>query len=133
MSASPPIAVKHWHRSETLLSANTRPEQVQQTTRLFDNLVGGREQRRRHGEAKYPGGLSVNNQLKLRSLHDWQFCRIRALEDATAIDADLTKRVRNAGPVAHQPANFSNFARRICSGDPMMCRQCGKLDTSAGE
>jgi hypothetical protein len=28
---------------------------------LFDHLVGGREQRRRHGEAEHPGRLGVEN------------------------------------------------------------------------
>src|SRR5262249_16190045 len=36
MSASPPIAVKHWHRSETPLRARSGREQVQQKLLLFD-------------------------------------------------------------------------------------------------
>jgi hypothetical protein len=30
---------------------------------LFDHLVGNGEERRRHGEAKHPGGLEVDHQL----------------------------------------------------------------------
>jgi hypothetical protein len=32
---------------------------------LLDHLVGGRKQRRRHGEAEHPGGLGVDHQLEL--------------------------------------------------------------------
>ena len=60
----------------------------------FDHLVGGREQRRRHGEAEHPGGLEVDDQLELGRLHDRQVRRLRALEDAAGIDADLTIRIR---------------------------------------
>src|SRR5262245_1100942 len=43
MSASPPIAVKHWHRSETPLSAKSGCERMQQIALLLDHLVGCRE------------------------------------------------------------------------------------------
>src|SRR5262249_54379256 len=59
----------------------------------FDHLVGGREERRRNGEAKQPGGLGVDNQLELARLHDRQVRRLGALEDATRIDAHLTPRI----------------------------------------
>jgi hypothetical protein len=36
---------------------------VQQTVMLFDHLVGNGEERRRHREAKHPGGLEVDHQL----------------------------------------------------------------------
>ena len=32
----------------------------------FDHLVGGREQRGRHGEVEHPGGLGVDDQLEIR-------------------------------------------------------------------
>src|SRR5262249_170625 len=54
MSASPPIAVKHRHRSKTPLRA-IRDRAAQQSPRLFDHLVGAGEQRRRHCETKHPG------------------------------------------------------------------------------
>ena len=62
-----------------------------------------------------------------------QVGRLRALEDAAGVDADLTKRIRQAGSVAHQPAGFGIFARRICRGDRVARRQVGQLHTPADE
>ena len=62
----------------------------QQTASLFDHLVGAGEQRGRHGEAEHPGGLDIDDQLELGRLHDRQVRRLRALEDAAGIDADVT-------------------------------------------
>jgi hypothetical protein len=45
---------------------------------LFDHLVGGREQRLRHGEAERPGRLGVDDKLELGRLHDRQVRRLGA-------------------------------------------------------
>jgi hypothetical protein len=81
----------------------------QQTAPLFDHFVGNGEQGRRHGKAEHAGGLGVDDQFELARLHDWQFRRLRALEDALGIDAGLKlfrDEVRNG--------SFSSF-RRIAS------------------
>src|SRR5215467_1642993 len=41
----------------------------------FDHLVGAGEQRGRHRQPKYPGGLEVDDQLGNRGLLDGQLCR----------------------------------------------------------
>jgi hypothetical protein len=38
--------------------------------RLFDHLVGGGDERRRHREAKNPGGLVIDDQLESGRLLD---------------------------------------------------------------
>ena len=50
-------------------AAATPPRSVMNSRRLIDHLVGGGEQRGRHGEAEHPGGLGVDDQL--------EFCRLR--------------------------------------------------------
>src|SRR5262249_46928482 len=79
----------------------------------LDHLVGGREQFVRHGEAEHPGGRGVDDELELARLHDRQIRRLRALEDATGIDPNLTKPIDNVRSVAHQPTDFRVIAHRV--------------------
>jgi len=69
--------------------------------RLFDHLVGEREQPVRNCQAQRLGGFEVEHQLKLDWLHDWQVGWLLAFENATHIEADLTERVCHTGVVAH--------------------------------
>src|SRR5262245_41669748 len=77
--------------------------------RLFDHLVRGREQARRHGEAEHPGRLSADDQLELGRLNHRQFRRLGTLEDAADISADLAKRVAKVGSIAHKPADVGKL------------------------
>src|SRR5262249_29755883 len=52
-----------------------------------------------------------------------------ALEDSTGIDAGLTKRIREAGSVAHQPTGFWIFALWIRRDDRISRRQIDHLGT----
>src|SRR5262249_18499298 len=99
----------------------------------FDHLVGAGEQRGRHFEAEHPCGLSVNDELELAHLLDRQFPRLYTLEDATGIDADDTPRIRDVGPVAHQPAGFGDFTRGGCHGNRVARRHGGQLNPPAVE
>jgi hypothetical protein len=62
--------------------ANSRPEQVQQTTHacaLFDHLVGNGQQTRRNGEIERLRGRQVDNELKPGRLQNWKVNRPFAL------------------------------------------------------
>ena len=62
-------------------------------TTLFDHLVGGSEQRRRHLEAERFGGFLVDYQLEFgRQLHR-QVCGLFPLEDAVGIDRGAVEEV----------------------------------------
>ena len=83
---------------------HSRRNASQQIASLFDHLVGGRQQRRRDGEAEHPGSLGVNDQFELGRLHYRQVRRLGSFEGASGIGAHLTIGIRQARPLAHQPA-----------------------------
>src|SRR6516164_306098 len=101
--------------------------------RLFDYLIGAREQHRGHVEAEHPGGPGVDDQLELVRLHDRQVRRLGTLEDAAGIDANLTESILDVGSVTHQPTGFGILTHRIYRGNRVARRQLGQLDTSADE
>src|SRR5262245_33927802 len=106
---------------------------MQQTEPLFDHLVGGNEQLVGHSETEHPGGLVVDDQFELARLHNRQVRGLGPLEEAAGIDTGLTPRVLNVGTIAHQPAHFGNFTRRICRGNRVARRQVGKLHPPEAE
>jgi hypothetical protein len=50
-----------------------------------------------------------------------------------ATPADLAIRIRQAGPIAHQPTDFGKVTHRIYRDDRVMRRQVGKLHSPGGE
>src|SRR5262245_45944547 len=99
----------------------------------FDYLVGAGEQCWWYGEAEHPGGLLVDDELELGRLHDRQIRRLCALEDATGIYAHLTRGIRQACSVAHQPTSLGILPRCKRGRDPVERRQEGQLDAPGAE
>src|SRR5262249_58807593 len=84
-------------------------------------------------EAQRPCGLGIDDQLELGRLHNRQICWLGALEDSTGVDAELTKRVRQARTVTHQAAGFRILAHGIDGGYRMARCQRGQLEPPAEE
>src|SRR5262245_40786027 len=66
--------------------------------RLFDHLVGEREQLRRYFEER-PSGLEINHQLEFGGLLDGQFAGMSAFEHLARQHPGLAIDLRNAGAV----------------------------------
>jgi hypothetical protein len=73
----------------------------------------------RPAESPIPWALLTS----VATLHDRQIRRLRALEDAPGVHADVAIRINQARSVAHQPADVGIGTRRIGRGETMMRRQ----------
>jgi pimeloyl-ACP methyl ester carboxylesterase len=81
--------------------------------RLFDHLVGGHEQARRHGQAERFRGLEVERGFELgRRLHR-KIGRFVAAQDAVDIGCRLPKMLDEVDPVGHEPAGRDEYARVV--------------------
>src|SRR5262249_6517745 len=52
---------------------------------------------------------------------------------STGVDPELTIHVQRIGPITHQPAGFDKLARGIGCWNPIMRRECRKLNSSSVE
>ena len=59
-------------RNEPPLNTTSGPHALQQSIPLFDHLVGGGEQRRRHIDAERLGVFEIDDEIEVGRLHDRQ-------------------------------------------------------------
>src|SRR6516165_9084236 len=120
---------RHWprrRRAPTDRSIAAGPSRFRWRTSLecelvrpisLDHLVGKREQRRRHRQAKRLRGLQIDHQLELGGLQYRQFGGLGAFENAPDIEPRLVIIVAAAAPVAHQSAGHGELARIVAGGN----------------
>src|SRR5215212_8769992 len=91
-------------------SATVRSGHSPTSARLFNYLVGEREDLVRNFDAERLGGLEVKHQLEFGGLHDRQIGGLLALENPGGVNTGLAVSIGYAGPVAHQAAARDNLA-----------------------
>src|SRR6516225_527362 len=83
---------------------------------LLDDLVGNRHQRRWNRHTERACRLEIDDELKLRRLHDRQIGGLFAPENAAHIDAALAVTVVEARSVAHQTTGGDELALEMHHG-----------------
>src|SRR5712671_2978098 len=81
----------------------------QQTTSLFDHLIGASEQCGRHSKAECFGGLEIDNQFVFGRLLDRQIGRLRSLEDLAYVDRGAPIQIRKIRSVGHEAASLDVY------------------------
>ena len=77
--------------------------------------------------------MQVDDEFELAGVDHRQIAGLRALEDLTGVDTDLTKRVCNIRPVARQPADLGKRASFLGCGNSVMRCERRKLHGLDGE
>src|SRR5262249_56415541 len=91
----------------------TGPEKWQESTPLFEHLVGAGVQCRRYCDAKSLGGAEIEHQLECGWLLHGKVCRLGPFEDATGITAGLVVGLGDIRSVTYQSAGLDKFTERI--------------------
>src|SRR5262245_24580949 len=89
----------------------------QQHSCSLDHLVGGGEERWWDGEAEHRARRKIDNRHEPGRLHDRQIRRLRALENAACVDADVAIPIPQTCAVAHQSADFGMMAVLVYCGN----------------
>src|SRR5215470_16871618 len=100
---------------------------------LFDDFVGGGEQRRRHGQAERLGRLDVDNQLELGGLLHRQVGGFLAFKNATGVAAEQTGGYTKCATVAHEAPGRSEGSGLVDSGYRVADGQSSKILDSVAE
>src|SRR5215475_10918892 len=93
--------------------AKTGREQVQQTARLFDHLVGAREQRRGHGEAERIGGREINEEIEFGRLLDREFGWLRSTQNLIDQVGSSAPHVSPVSSIGHQTSRFDRLPYNV--------------------
>jgi hypothetical protein len=132
-------------------SANSGREQVRQRTASpphailasgqlarpylgsFNRGVGARRKAGWYVEAECPRCNQIDNEFKLRGLDHRHVRWVRASQDLSGHETDLTKHVIDVGAVAHQPACLRTLTTELNHGQNVAHCQQRKLHAPAGK
>src|SRR3954466_698153 len=97
----------------------------------FNHLVGALHESSGKFKSERLRSLEVQDQLELGRLHYWEVRWLFAFQNPPRIEPSLPIRLRQACPVAHQPAGYSVLAPSIDDSHGVPCRQSYDLITLA--
>jgi hypothetical protein len=105
--------------------ATALPSRAMNCRRFIDYLVGGGQQRFRHGQAERLGGLEVDDEFELTHLHDRQIGRFRSPKNASDVNSDLTITFGNIVTITDQAAGRGEVAPTVNSRQSIGCGKHG--------
>src|SRR5580704_16745378 len=115
------------HCREMSLWAMSGCEQSQQSSSLFDHLVGGGDQRWRHGQAEHLGGLEVDHQLEARRLFYWEIARIGARHNFGNVPCGAPILFAKVCPIRDETSHIGKFSKSKYCRKPVLQREFRKL------
>src|SRR5262245_29592265 len=108
---------RHWQLAVLVMATLPEiPTSLGHRARLFDHLVGEREQRRRNRQAERLGDLQIDDEIEFNRLLDRQIGRLRSAQNPVNITSGAPELVSKVYSIGHQTSRFNIVTRAVHRG-----------------
>src|SRR5215475_15867401 len=105
---------RHWQLAVLVMATLPEiPTSLGHRARLFDHLVGEREQHRRNRQAERLGGLQIDDEIEFNRLLDRQIGRLRSAQNPVNITSGAPELVNKVYSIGHQTSRFNIVTRAV--------------------
>src|SRR5215467_4338488 len=121
---------RHWQLAVLVMATLPEiPTSLGHRARLFDHLVGEREQHRRNRQAERLGDLQIDDEIEFNRLLDRQIGRLRSAQNPVNITSGAPELVSKVYSIGHQTSRFNIVTRAVHGRQSSV--ECQRINANA--